>query len=198
MGYTCGIKWTDDLIIEEIEKVKIALDIDRMPSSSEIKLITGRTALINAILRNGGYKTWADKLGLKTKESETKFGKRYEKSLNKYLTRKGYKVEQMTMKHPYDLLINDCVKIDVKASRRYYYDEKNYYYTFNLEKKSASCDIYVCFCINGEETIDKILVIPSKFLKQTQLSIGQVTQYDIYNMRWDYIDKFKDFYEKLN
>lgn len=198
MGYVHGTQWTDQLISEEITKIRNTLNIDRMPSSSEIKLVTGKTALINAIRRRGGYNAWANKLKLDTKYSETKFGKRYERILSKYLTRKGYKAERMTVKHPYDLLINNFIKIDVKASKRYYYDDKNYYYTFNLGKSNPTCDIYVCFCINEEETFDKILVIPSKFLKLTQLSIGVVSQYDKYIERWDYLDKFNEFYKKLN
>jgi len=198
MGYANGTKWTNEKIAKEIYKVMNALGIERMPSNQEIIDVMKSTKLTNAIRRNGGFYEWARRLNLTTKECETKFGKRYEKKLQKYLTKKGYIVERMSVKHPYDLLVNGCIKIDVKASRRYYYDGKKYYYAFNLEKKNSTCDIYVCFCVNNEEFSDKVLVIPSKFLKLTQLNIGAVSEYDKYINRWDYLDKFNEFYEKLS
>lgn len=198
MGYVHGTRWTNEKITEEIYKVMNALGIERMPSNQEIIEVMKNTKLTNAIRRNGGFYEWARRLKLTTKECETKFGKRYEGKLQKYLTKKRYTVERMSVRHPYDLLVNGCTKVDVKASRRYYYDNKSYYYTFNLEKKNSTCDIYVCFCVNEEETLDKVLVIPSKFLKLKQLSIGAVSEYDIYKDRWDYLDKFNEFYKKLS
>lgn len=197
MAYTHGTVWTDEKVINAIYEVMNALCIERMPSRQEIIKVTKNHKLTNKIAKSGGFSKWAERLALEIKSSETKFGKTYEHNLKKYLECNGYKAEQMTVKHPYDLLINDYIKVDVKAGRRYYYDDKNYYYTFNLEKRNPTCDIYICLCINDEQRIDKILIIPSKFLKLTQLSIGKKSEYDKYNCRWDYLDKFDEFYKKL-
>jgi len=197
MGYTRGIQWNDDLIEKGIKDIIIALNIDRMPSCHEIINIAHDSKLVGAICKHGGYKNWAERLGLEIKKSETLFGKRYETALNSMLTAEGYKVEQMVMCHPYDLLVNDNIKIDVKSSKRYYYTEKGYSYSFNLEKNNPTCDLYVCFCIDKNNVIEKVLVIPSKFLKQTQLCIGINSKYDVYINRWDYIKIYDDFYTKL-
>jgi hypothetical protein len=197
MGYALGIKWNDELIATEIYKVMKSLNIDRMPSNQEIKIVTKNNKLANAIRRHGGFYYWADKLGIPVKECETKLGKKYESILKKYMETQGWEAEQMGARHPYDLLINENIKIDVKASKRYYYSDQNYYYTFNLEKKNPTCDIYVCFCLDDNEGFDKVLIIPSKFLHKTQLSIGIESIYDKYIDRWDLIDKYNEFYRKL-
>lgn len=53
MGYTHGIKWSFQRMCDEINTVKHILNIDRMPSNSECKLVTGNCALSNAIRRSG-------------------------------------------------------------------------------------------------------------------------------------------------
>jgi len=198
MGYVSGIRWNENLIESSIKDYMILFNIKRMPTAHEIIDSTHKHGLAVAIGRYGGYKYWAEKLGLETKKSDTSFGKKYENILNLMLIAKGYKVEGMVMCHPYDLLINGNIKIDVKASNRFHYNkDKNYYYTFNLEKNNPTCDIYVCYCINDDKLIEKILVIPSKFLKQNQLCIGKKSNYDKYVNRWDYLNIYNNFYEKL-
>ncbi|WP_252233748.1 hypothetical protein [Clostridium sp. ZS1] len=100
----------------------------------------------------------------------------------------------MTTKHPYDLLVNDNVKIDVKSSNKYLSSAGWNSYSFNLEKFNPTCDIYIIYCIQDE----KLLIIPSKFLKQTQLCITDKTsKYDIYKDRWDYIEQYNSFYKTV-
>ncbi|NFI56998.1 hypothetical protein FDA48_11700 [Clostridium botulinum] len=194
MGYVYGTQWTSELIKKEIIKVMNALDINRMPSSVEIKRITGNSKLINAIRRNNGFNYWASKLGLLQSKCETRTGFASEIKVKKILEDKGYKVEKMTTKHPYDLLVNDSVKIDVKSSNKYLSSAGWNSYSFNLEKINPTCDIYIIYCIQDE----KLLIIPSKFLKQTQLCITDKTsKYDIYKDRWDYIEQYNSFYKTV-
>lgn len=76
---------------------------------------------------------------------------------------------------------------------------KHSHYTFNLEKKNPTCDIYVAFCVDDYLNPIKTYVIPSKFLHLTQLSIGRYkSKYDRFLDRWDYIDVFDKFYKQLN
>jgi hypothetical protein len=192
-----GFVWNDELIENKIREVMEILGINRMPSASETEIVMKNSSLSNKIAKTGGFPQWAAKLGLEVKSSETSTGQKYEKKLKDYLIEAGYEVEQMSTKHPYDLLVNGAIKIDVKAARRYYYSQDNYFYTFNLEKANATCDLYVCWCINNEDLTDKFLIIPSKELKTTQLSIGVVSRYDKYIDRWDLIDKFNEFYKQL-
>lgn len=193
MGYTTGIKWSYEAIKEELTKVINALDINRMPTSVEIKSVTKNSKLINAIRRYGGYLYWANQLDLNQAPGTTRLGTLGEEKVKEILEEKGYKVKKMSVKHPYDLLVNSNIKIDVKTARLYVNQSGYSYYTFNLEKKDPTCDIYIFYCVE----IDKILIIPSKFLKQTQLSIGEKSIYNKYIDRWDYLNKFDNFYKEV-
>lgn len=195
MGYVQGTRWTNELIEQEIIKVKEALNLSRMPSNSEVKSVVGN-GLACKISKTGGYKYWADKLNLKMKYSETKLGREYEEKIMKLLQSKGCEVEQMSIKHPYDLLVNLNIKVDVKVSNLYR-GEKGEFHTFNLEKHNHNCDLFICVCVTNKEIV-KILVIPSKFLmKVSQLSVGAVSVYDVFKDRFDYIEKYDVFYDQL-
>lgn len=196
MGYVQGTRWTNELIEQEIIKVKEALNLSRMPSNSEVKSVVGN-GLACKISKTGGYKYWADKLNLKMKYSETKLGREYEEKIMKLLQSKGCEVEQMSIKHPYDLLVNLNIKVDVKVSNLYR-GEKGEFHTFNLEKHNHNCDLFICVCVTDDEIV-KTLVIPSKFLmKVSQLSIGNNSVYDVFKDRFDYIEKYDVFYNQLD
>lgn len=87
-----------------------------------------------------GWYDLADQLGLPIKESETYFGKRQETVAQEQLITMGYEVRRMPQNFPYDLLVNDCLKVDVKASQLYRGPHGNFY-TFNTEKPFCTCDI---------------------------------------------------------
>ena len=170
------------------------LNINRMQYSVEIKRVTNNSKLTNAIRRHGGYKYWAKKLNLSQSECETRIGLKEELYIKTFLESKGYKVEKMTTKHPYDLLINGNIKIDVKASNKYTSSIGWSSYSFNLEKNNPTCDLYVIRCLQDNKT----LVIPSKFLKQNQLCItDKESKYDKFKDRWDYVEKYDKFYKSL-
>lgn len=197
MGYTIGTRWTNDLIKEKINDVKLALGIERMPTSVEIIKVMNDSSLTNAIRRHGGYKYWADKLNLCQSECETRTGLRGELKAKEILESLGYKVDKMPVKHPYDLLVNDNIKIDCKVSKLFE-SKQSKYYTFNLEKKNPTCDIYIMFCIDDSFNIDKVIIIPSKFAHLTQLSVGfNSSKYDDFVNRWDYIEKYDKFYKDI-
>ena len=52
VGYSYGRRWTEDEVEEEINSVKNILEIDRMPTSSEISLVTGSSSLNNKISKS--------------------------------------------------------------------------------------------------------------------------------------------------
>lgn len=196
MGYAHGIKWTNEKIKEEILRVKDTLMLDRMPTRTEIIKVTNSSALPCKITKTKGYYGWAKELKLKIKDSETTFGKKQELFIKNKLEGMGYKVGQMTQNYPYDLLVNDNIRIDVKASRLFKGEAGNYY-TFNLYKKYATCDIYICLCYSDNEQLDKVLIIPAHKLKITQLSVGKTSIYDVYKDRYDLIDKYDLFYQEV-
>ena len=194
MGYTKGRKWTYIDMCNEVRKVMNTLNIKRMPTNSECFLVTKSHALSNYINRSGGFNWLAKHMGLDQSKCETRIGLKGEFKIKKILENLGYKVDKMPLKHPYDLLVNDNIKVDVKTSNKYESNKGWSSYSFNLEKNNPTCDIYIIRCIQD----DKTLIIPSKYLKQSQLCItDKESKYDIYKDRWDYFDKYNEFYKKL-
>lgn len=193
MGYTHGIRWTDQEIEKEIKNVINALCIERMPTRKETVIVTKSNSLNCAICRTYKYSGWAKRLGLSIGNgSDTWFGKMYEEKATNLLMLLGYKVERMPTKHPYDLLLNDAIKIDVKAAKPYVQKNTgNKYHTYNLEKRNPTCDIYLLFALDDTE---RIFIIPSLFVNQTQIGIGKDSKYNKFMDRWDYIKKFDHFY----
>ncbi|WP_392446148.1 hypothetical protein [Clostridioides difficile] len=197
MGYTHGIKWDDESIEKSILKVARSLQVHRMPSNEEIKSVMGNYSLSNKISRSGGFKYWASKLNLDMKNSETKLGTKWEFHIKSRLEEFEYKVEKMSTRHPYDLLVNGNIKIDIKVSN-YYLGSSCKYHTFNLEKKYHNCDIFICVGLNETDIPVKILVIPSKYLMGIrQLSVGIKSKYDKFNYKYKYIKEYDNFYKKI-
>lgn len=194
MGYTHGHGWTDDDIRQAVLKVKDAYELDRMPSRKECINYYGNYSLANAVSKRGtGWYGLAKEMGLKIKDSETYLGKRHEDIVSKTLVSRGFEVERMPQNFPYDILVDNCVKIDVKASHMYHGKQGNFY-TFNLEKRYATCDIYVLLTLDENNNITATYVVPSKFVfKNTQISIGTIaSKYDRFKDRWDYISTISE------
>ena len=175
-------------IENEIIRVMKAMGIERMPSRSEIESVTKSSSLSNLIMKNGGFYFWADKLKIKAKRSKTTNGIKYENKCIDYIKSLGMEAEPTSIKFPYDILVNDVTKIDVKMSNGYSCS-KGYWYSFNLESTIPKCDIFVFYCTNNGEK-EKTLIIPANVLKGIhQFSIGKKSIYDVYVDRWDYIEK---------
>lgn len=192
------INWTDELIKEEIFKVADALNLNRMPSKSEIEFITRNSALTNKISKTGGFYKWAEKLDLKIKDSETKLGYAYELEIRDRLRSMRYIAETTGVRHPYDLIVNNAIKVDVKVAKPYVNKKTGRFHTFNLGKSPHTCDIYIIVALDEEGIEEKILIIPSKCIQEIkQLSIGKVSIYDIYKDKWSYIEQYDNFYLNL-
>lgn len=197
MGYSHGIRWTDDLIKEQILEVKQALELDRMPSRQECSTYYQNGSLASIISRKGWYKLAAE-LGLPIKSSETQLGKTFELEATAMLQSKGFDVKRMSQNYPYDLLVNDCIKVDVKASRLYK-GKTGDFYSFGLAKPFATCDVYILITLNDACKADRFMVVPSKFVHTNkQISVGAVnSKYHKFTDRWDYIKTISDFWQKV-
>jgi len=190
-------KWSNEKVKQEIKKVQKALLITRMPSNSEIKFVTKGSALSSKISRSGGFRYWADVMGLETKKSDTSLGFEYEVYIKNILEGKGYQITKMTTKHPYDLLINNDIKVDVKVAKPYTNPVVGTFHTFNLEKKYSTCDIYIAVALKNDGEIERIFVIPSKFLKIRQLSVGKESIYNKYVDKWEYVSQYDKLYKDI-
>ena len=198
MGYAHGVRWTDELISERVLEVVHALELERMPSSKECENYFRNSALTSAISKRMGWYALAKKMGLPIKDSETYFGKRQEESAKEQLISRGFEVRRMSQNFPYDLLVNDCVKVDVKASRLYQ-SANGSFYSFNLEKPFCTCDIYMLYMANDDKTEKGVLIIPSKFVAtNTQISVGETkSKYHRFLDRWDYLEEYSLFFEGI-
>lgn len=198
MGYAHGHRWTNQEVESHIMKVVDFLEIDRMPSRSEIEEFYGNAALTGKISKTGGFHHWADQLGLEVKESESKFGIELEKQIKNILENMDFKCEITSTKHPYDLLVDDCVKIDVKAARISKFNGSNGY-SFRLAKSKQTCDVYVAVCVDDNKEIQQIYIIPAIIMtgkKQLCMGAGH-SSYDVYIDRWDIIEKMSEAFHQI-
>lgn len=190
MGYTHGERWTKDLVIGGVLEVVGSLGVNRMPSRHECNEYFGDTRLTNVISKHYGWYKLAEELSLPVKRSETEFGKRCERIAAAALTARGFGVVQMAQNYPYDLLVNDCVKVDVKASRLY--DCKNgRFYSFRMGKAYATCDIYILLEIDEEGMPSRTMIVPSSVvMSNRQISVGEHgSKYHRFTDRYDLIEK---------
>ncbi|MCK6203948.1 hypothetical protein KZX50_00605 [Bacillus infantis] len=190
-------KWTEELIESELRKCIKSLQINRMPSADELKML-GRNDLHCKISRTKKYKGWADTLGIPLKSSETTKGNKYEWFIKKRIEAISdhLNVEKMATKHPYDLLVNDCVKIDVKVAAPHMLRGQSRVHTFGLNKKYATCDIYVCVALDESENVERTFIIPSSHAQIVTLCVGKESKYNKYVDNWDFIRQFVDTYER--
>lgn len=190
-------KWNENKIENELKDIIKVYGFSRMPTNSEIVNIKGNYSLSNAIRRNGGLEYWRIKLKMEKGKSETSLGEKYEKITKDFLEEIfGFDCVHIGKKFPYDLLVESIVKIDVKVACL---NNKNYF-SFNLENKNSRSDFYVCYCLDTNEKINKIYVIPSFVMQgKKQLSLGKNSSdtYDKYIGKWCYIEKFLKKYREF-
>lgn len=195
MGYSHGKQWSENEIVKTLKRMVETLGMNTMPTHSEMNNFFGTASVSNAVSKRGGSKHYANLLGLPIKQCESKFGDKIEDycvlQIEDIL---GLSCEKTKPRYPYDILVDRSVKIDVKASRLFNNYGKSRYYTFNMEKKDQTCDIFVFYCINDMDEVERTLVIPSYVLSgKTQLALGIKSMYDKYENKWEYIKKYNEF-----
>lgn len=189
MGYSHGYKWNDQKIEDDIKNVMRSLGIKRMPTLSEMDETTGDHALSVKVSRTGGVKKWALNLSVPLIDGSTQKGWKGEAIAQDILTSKGFRVEKMPTCHPFDLLVDEVVKIDVKLSNGYISKKGYLMYSFRLEKRIPSCDFYMLIANLGQS--QKIYIVPSITTHQIQISIGSTSsKYDKYIDRYDLIRSY--------
>ena len=171
------------------------LEMETMPTHSEMNNYFCSSSLSNAVSKHGGTKYFSKILNLPTKKCESKFGDKIEDYCSLQIQEiLGLSCEKTKPRYPYDILVERSVKVDVKASRLFHNYGRSKYYSFNLEKKDQTCDVFVFYCINEENKIEKTFVIPSYVLSgKCQMAIGEKSVYDQYKGKWEYIQRYFDF-----
>ena len=125
------------------------------------------------------------------RQDANELGKEYEEKAWKLLKEQGHRVELMPYKHPYDLLVDGVVKVDVKVGNLRAAEKCGNRYSFHIGKKPSTCDAFILYGINeGEE---KRFFIPSLVLGDiADVSIGEIDSE--YNKYIDDISLIKRLY----
>lgn len=193
MGWSHGEKWTDDLIKKEL---LVAIDeFGRMPSARELKG-SDRGGLACAISRHGGYRSWAKKLRVGLKGTETHRAHAWETREVEFFRGHGFDVEQQGVKSPFDLLVGK-VRVDVKSATWTSYevnDGRNAVqgYVFGNLKRGQDCDVFDLICVAGRSVVARFLV-PAAEAQVTTLTITPLTL----EGKGKY-SRFRDFMEALS
>lgn len=174
-----------------------ACGLDRMPTDAEIREYFGNTSISGHVNSTGGIFEWAMRLGLPVKPSTTSFGRENELLVMRLLSERGYTCEKTSTRYPYDLLVNGCVKVDVKAARKSKSNGSDVY-SFELAKPQQTCDVYVAVCLDDDKP-QKIYIIPAHIMHgKTQLALGvSHSKYDHYIDRWGIIDQFTKAFKEI-
>lgn len=188
------ISWNDELIAEEVMKIATLFDPPRMPSNQEVVANCGNYSLAVAIQKHGGYEWWANKLGLKRKYSETKTGVEGERRIAELLRGMGFKVETTSARFPYDLLVDGCVKVDVKTANTSFVRGCPIH-AYRLAKRQQTCDFYIFY----EADTEKAYVVPScRCHGQVQVGMGNTSSpYERYLYAYDLIAEANDMYKAM-
>jgi len=153
------MSWTDDLIASHL--INAARGLQRMPSANELRAL-GQNALAMAVSRRGGFRYWAERLNLPLKGTETHRGQAVETHVAAYLVGLGFDVKSQTTRAPFDMLIDGCVRVDVKSARYGDYIRKDARkrtpqrtkgFAFGLNKVPPTCDLYVLCGVDEGNTV---------------------------------------------
>lgn len=182
------------MIADGINRIASTFEPKRMPSNSEVIEYEGNYSLSMAIQKNGGFAYWANRLGLEQKYSETALGVEGEKQIAGVLEVKGFDVKPTSVKHPYDLLVNGCIKVDVKTAKTTLVRECPVH-AYRLAKRDHTCDFYIFYEI---DTL-KVYVVPAyRCQGQIQVEMGKNSKpYAKYLGAFDLIKEASDMYQRM-
>lgn len=169
-----------------------------MPTFNEIVELDNNYSFANKVCKSIGFRDWAKLLELDIKDSCSKLGNDHEEKAIDIIRKIGFEVEKMTVRHPYDLLINGCVKIDIKDASPRSYLHKTLVHTFATNKQNATCDLYILFALNELDEIEKSYIVPSVLAKVKTIEVNsRGKKYHEFLDRWDYIDTYCSFYKSI-
>lgn len=194
MGYSHGTIWTRELIARKILETVTALNLESMPTRKQFIRYFGNDKLTAKISKTLGYYGWAKVLNLPIQSNDTRKAKLSEKHAAELLRAHGYSAVQMLQNYPFDIMVNEKVRIDVKFSNLYR-GPRGSFYSFALRKKYPTCDIYMLIANADSE---KVYIVPACKCNQTQIGIGEHTSiYDKYLDRYDIIDQYLKLYNEI-
>lgn len=158
-------QWTDDMIAARIMENYNATG--KMPTVSYLR-DSGQNDLSVQITRNGGFKHWAERLGLKREPSDSDTGWDGEIEVENLLKSNGYKVQRsLAVKWPFDLLVDGMLRIDVKAARYAEYGPcRGWFYRIG---KAPQADLIALYQLDTKE----VYWIPWVHVPQSNITISR-------------------------
>ena len=191
--------WTDEKVYSAIAKMIEETKITHFPTHKELNEFYCGCGLSAQISRRGGTRKWSKIFNLPVNNCDNiVFGNRYElQAIEDIKNETGYDSELTKERYPYDLFTNDLLKIDIKASKPL--KGRNIdAWSFNLEKRMPTCDIYIFYCVNATDEIVKRVIVPACAINGIkQVTIGLLSKYDNYIERWDIIRYYSSFLSEM-
>lgn len=154
------------------------------PSAQQLRRI-GRNDLANSISRRGGFIHWSERLGIARADSDSDFGWSGEIAFQKLLESRGYQVVRSSaVKAPFDLLVDDVLRVDVKtANKATYGTGSGWYYRIG---KIVQADLVVLYQFDTGEFYG----LPWHSCNATNITVSAGGgKYAAYRNNWDLILK---------
>jgi hypothetical protein len=181
-------QWSDAAVFTA--STEIAERLGHFPSNNELRKM-GRNDLACAITKRGGIFVWAERIGIpRRRDTDSDFGWLGERAVCRILRERGYRVRDgFPLRHPFDLLVNDVVRVDVKvASRASYMGSTSLCsgWFFRIGKPPQS-DVIALHLIDLEDTF----LIPASVCPHSNITITTAGKYEQYRNRWEVIDQIE-------
>lgn len=178
---TRRVKWTEELVESELRE--LTKSINRMPTNSELSE-WGRSDLSNQIVKKGGFFYWAERLGVDRVKSDSDTGWAGEDALESILKDKGFGVEQTALRAPYDLKVNEVVRVDVKTAKFAEYGAcRGWFYRVG---KEAQADVIALYQLDTGD----VYFLPWHHCPKSNVTISRSGgKYRNYKNRYDIIEK---------
>jgi hypothetical protein len=160
--------WTTEMVQEGLSEHVVRLG--RLPTANELR-IENQHDLMNAVMRHGGFRLWAKRLGVKQKGSETHRGQRWERHEAEFFRKLGFNVKEQTTKASFDLLVSGY-RVDVKSATL------NRWYSFGSIRRCEGCDFLDLLCVDGD-AIQARFIIPAEMARVKQVSMMPKTLYGL-------------------
>lgn len=194
-----SMQWDKNSILNAVLEVSKSLSpSNTMPTFKQMEAYYGNGSLTSAISsRKWSSFDIAKQLNLTMQYSETIIGQSYEIIVQNKLIESGYVVNTTPTRFPYDLFVNNCVKIEVKTS--HIFTSKNgSFFTFAINKPFITSDIYILCCVHDEDDV-VYYVVPSVVIPYNkQISIGmENSKYNTFINRFDIIDEYVQMYSNI-
>jgi hypothetical protein len=178
VGYSHGKRWTDEDVERELRHIVATTGM--VPTAQRLGA-AGRQDLSNQIGRRGGFAHWRNKIGLPENDSESAMGHRWETHVAELLEATGHAAERQTARAPFDILVDDCVRVNVKSAHWGAYGRDNYCkgHFFGIGKTWASCDVFALVAVTDDEP-PRVMWVPWHEARQQTITLTKSHRFNGY------------------